>query len=137
MGVPAVLAGFAVYKGVSGYLAAGKEADATEALGRYQAGVLRQNALLAEQQALDSLQRGDLEARRQAAEGRQVIGTTRAGYAAQGVALESGSVADVLQQDAMLSAVDEATIRIWSRACAGAARLAAATTAKARMLHFI
>lgn len=93
---------------VSGQLT---NANAIQAQGRYQSSILNQNATLTDQQAADAIVRGDLQAGQAGAATRQAIGQGRAGFAAQGIDVGTGSPLDVTNNAETLSALDIATIK--------------------------
>lgn len=69
------------------------------------------NASQAEQQALDSLARGEEAVSQTASGARQLAGAQRASQAAQGIDITTGSAADVISNDQSLSSLDEIQIR--------------------------
>lgn len=93
------------------YLNQRKQASAAEAQGAYEGAALRQNASLADAQAADAISRGQVEESRYRLGTRQQIGSTRAGLAAQGVDLGSGSALDVQASEASIGELDALTIR--------------------------
>jgi hypothetical protein len=99
------------YQGVSGYETAQRRASASSAAGQYQKTISNENARLAMGNAKDATQRGQLEEQRSRLETRQQIGSTRAGLAAQGVDVGSGSSADVQASEAGIGELDALTIR--------------------------
>jgi hypothetical protein len=91
-----------------GQVQAGK---AAEGQANYQAAVGRNNAIIAERQARDSEERGaadELAQRRQTA---AILGKQRAGMAANGVDLSSGSPLDILGDTAAFGELDALTVR--------------------------
>lgn len=93
------------------FLGQRKQANATEAQGAYEAAADRQNAGLADQQAADAIARGSIEENRQRLVTRHEIGSTRAGLAASGVDIGSGSALDVQGSEAAIGELDALTIR--------------------------
>ncbi len=88
-----------------------RQAGAVDAQGKYEAMIDRQNAGLADQQAADAIQRGQIEEGRQRLGTKQEIGATRASIAGQGVDVGSGSALDVQGSEAGLGEMDALTIR--------------------------
>lgn len=103
--------GVSGFQTVSNFSALQRQASAASAQGQYVKRVDEQNAKMAEAQAQDALDRGELTAQRRGLETRQQIGSTRAAQAAQGVDVSSGSAADVQASEAGIGAMDEVTIR--------------------------
>jgi hypothetical protein len=99
------------YQGVSGFQGAQRQASAASAQGQYQKTIANENSRLATVNAQDATQRGQLEEQRARLGTRQQIGSTRAGLAAQGVDIGSGSAADVQASEAGLGELDALTIR--------------------------
>ena len=75
-----------------------------------QAGIIDYNAAVADQQAADALTRGQEQEQQVRSATRQVIGSQRAGYAAQGVDVGSGSAADTQADAAFLGELDALTV---------------------------
>jgi hypothetical protein len=88
-----------------------RQAAAAKAQGEYESNIDNQNASLADAQAQDALQRGQVDESRQRMATRQNIGSSRAALAAQGVDISSGSAADVQASEAGLGELDALTIR--------------------------
>jgi hypothetical protein len=106
----ASLAMTALGGGVSAYGQV-QQGKAAEGQANYQAAVGRNNAIIAERQARDSEERGaadELAQRRQTA---AVLGKQRAGMAANGVDLSSGSPLDILGDTAAFGELDALTVR--------------------------
>lgn len=99
------------YQTVSGFQSAQRQASAASAQGQYQKTIFDQNAKMADLQATDALQRGQLAEQRSRLETRQQIGSTRADLAAQGIDVGSGSAADVQASQAGVGELDALTIR--------------------------
>jgi hypothetical protein len=78
---------------------------------KYQAGVERNNAMIAGWQAEDATQRGQIEEQRQRLATARLRGAQRAGMAANGVDIDSGSPLDILMDTAQLGELDALTIR--------------------------
>lgn len=98
------------------------QAQAELAQGDYQRTMFRLNARMAEFQATEAISRGDREAakaiRRGYREsaiarrvGRQTAGSQKAALAAQGIDVGSGSAADILQETAIFSELDQIEIQ--------------------------
>lgn len=92
-------------------IGAGNQADALRAQGDYQRTVSDANAAMAEENATDAVRRGEQDAHLLRREGDRVVGAQRAGYAAQGVDVNSGSASQVQAETKMLSAMDQLTAR--------------------------
>jgi hypothetical protein len=106
----ASLAASAAAAGASAYGAV-QQGKAAEGQANYQAAVGRNNAIIAERQARDAEERGaseELAQRRQTAAG---LGKQRAGMAANGVDLSSGSPLDILGDTAAFGELDALTVR--------------------------
>lgn len=69
------------------------------------------NTTLAEIQASDAVQRGDLQAQEKAIQDKRMLGAQRASMGAQGVAVGSGSAADIQKGTLNMSELDQLTIR--------------------------
>jgi hypothetical protein len=78
---------------------------------KYQSAVERNNAQIAGWQAEDATQRGKIEEQRQRLQTARLHGAQRAGMAANGVEIDSGSPLDVLMDTAQLGELDALTIR--------------------------
>lgn len=70
-----------------------------------------QNAAFAEEAANDAIARGGMDEDQQRLATRAAIGTQRAGFAANGVDVNSGSAADIQDDTAALGELDALTIR--------------------------
>lgn len=103
--------GISAFQTVSNFSQQQRQATASSAAGQYAKRVDEQNAKMADAQAQDALDRGELAAQRRGLETRQQIGSTRAAQAAQGVDVSSGSAADVQASEAGIGAMDEVMIR--------------------------
>ena len=88
-----------------------RAARGTERAGELEGALYDQNAEFAERQADDAIARGHETEGRYRAGVRQVIGTQRAGYAAQGVDVGDGSAAEVQADTAYIGELDALTIR--------------------------
>lgn len=69
------------------------------------------NRQAAERQADDAIKRGKRDVAAMKRKTRNIIGSQRAAFAAQGIDVESGSAAEIQADTAALSAADELTIR--------------------------
>ncbi len=76
-----------------------------------QAGLLDYNAQIADAQAADAVTRGQEEENRYRQGVRTLVGSQRAGFAAQGVDIGTGSALDVQGDTAFLGELDALTIR--------------------------
>lgn len=88
-----------------------REAKAAEQMGDYEAQLYGMNAEFAELQAEDAIARGRESEFRSRAGTRQLVGAQRVALAAQGISLDTGSPADVIENDMMLGELDALTIR--------------------------
>ena len=73
-----------------------EQARAAVAQGNFEGAQFDRNAQLAGLQASDAVLRGDAAAKRLAQIARGEVGSTRAGFAGQGVVVDQGSAADVV-----------------------------------------
>jgi hypothetical protein len=99
---------------VSGVVAAGgavMQGQAQAKQAKYQSAVERNNATIAGWQATDAQQRGQIEEQRQRLATARLKGAQRAGMAANGIEIDSGSPLDVLMDTAQLGELDALTIR--------------------------
>ncbi len=69
------------------------------------------NTRLAALQANDAIRRGNVSAQQAMAQTKGVVGRARAGLAASGVQLDSGSAAQIQEQDSTIGALDAQIIR--------------------------
>jgi hypothetical protein len=88
-----------------------RNATAAQQQGDYQAGIFGQDASLADQQATDAIARGHESELKSRGSTRLLTGTQRADLAAQGISLDSGSAADIIDQDRALGELDALQIR--------------------------
>lgn len=91
--------------------AAKKAGEAQRRVAESQAELLDYNASVADLQAQDAIDRGRLDENRYRSQIRGLIGSQRAGYAAQGVSVAEGSPADVQADTAFLGELDALTLR--------------------------
>ena len=77
----------------------------------YQAQVARNNAAIAQQNAGLQVQSGEVQASNQAMATRGAVGTTKAGQAASGVDVNSGSFVGVRSSESEFGALDALTLR--------------------------
>lgn len=97
-----------------------KAAKAAEEQGDFEAMLFGRNAEAAERQAADAIARGEEGVSDSQKAAGLLTGSQRAGFATQGVQLDSGSAADVVANDAMLAEIDQSRIRLnAARAAAG------------------
>jgi hypothetical protein len=87
------------------------QSQALESQGKYQKQQYEVNAKLAEMQAEDSIKRGDKAAGRYKDAVKQVIGKQRAGYAGQGVDVNTGSASEVQAETVKIGTEDVMTIK--------------------------
>lgn len=86
-------------------------ADTQKKAGEYQAEVAGQNAELDEHRANQASTIGAIEEERHRAKVRQMAGTQRANLAAQGIDLQSGTAADIVDETYTFGEVDALTVR--------------------------
>jgi hypothetical protein len=96
------------YVSIQGQQQAG---HAAKAQADYQAGVARNNAILAQRAATDARQRGDVAADQSAQRTQALIGKQRAILAQNGVDVNSGSALDITTDTAGAGKLDELTLR--------------------------
>ncbi|WDY60395.1 virion core protein, T7 gp14 family [Pseudomonas sp. PSKL.D1] len=112
-------------------------AQQSQAQGEASAQASLQNAAFADASAADALKRGEFESDQQRLATRAAIGTQRAGFAGNGIDVNSGSAADIQDDTAALGELDALTIKnnaareAWGyRTQAQQSRLAAANATK-------
>ena len=93
------------------YRAQRSAANAAESEAAHRARIAGINADLADAQAADASVRGEQEAARFRGQVRSLVGSQRAGLAAQGIEVNDGSAAAVQDEAVRLGAEDEATLR--------------------------
>lgn len=86
-------------------------AQQSQAQGAASAEASLQNAQFANQAADDAVARGEFESDQQRLQTRAAIGSQRAGFAANGVDVNSGSAAEIQDDTAALGELDALTIR--------------------------
>lgn len=79
--------------------------------GQVQAGLMRNNATMAEYAAQDAMRRGDEEAAKVRRQGDQIKGAQRAKMAAAGLDLEAGTAGELQDQVDFFSQMDQNTAR--------------------------
>lgn len=87
------------------------QSQAMSSQGAYQKQTEDTNARLSMMNADDALKRGEVAAGNVERQGRQVVGSERAGLAAQGIDVNSGSAAQVQASSAAVTALDAQTTR--------------------------
>ena len=92
-------------------LSARQQAAGLEASAAYSERMAEVNSRLSNMQAEDAIKRGDTEANSVAKRATQIRGSQRAGFAAQGIALDSGSAQDIQTETAEMGALDALTVR--------------------------
>lgn len=90
---------------------AGMSAYGSYASGKSQERLANRQAEIADAQAQDAIDRGQLAEERRRQQTRQQIGSQRAGFAAQGVDVNLGTPADVYSDTAAIGELDAQTIR--------------------------
>lgn len=98
-------------KTVGNYADSRRAATATEAQGEFEALQLERNAGYADAQGQDALARGRQAEGAQRRGMRGLAGSQRAALAASGVNIDSGSAADVVENDQQIGELDALTIR--------------------------
>lgn len=96
---------------VNANAAAKQTAAANRARNEFEAQVANNNMIIAERQAKDAIQRGEVEAQQQALRARQIAAQREAAFAGSGLFLGTGTPLDVAESEAGLSALDNLTIR--------------------------
>lgn len=86
------------------------QAKAVEQQAAYQAAILRNNQLIAEQAAQDAERRGQLAAQQKRLETGQLIGTQQAVLASNGVVINQGSALSITSDTARFGELDALTI---------------------------
>ncbi|MET1025620.1 MAG: hypothetical protein ABWY00_00525 [Dongiaceae bacterium] len=104
------IAATAVAAGVSA-VGAVQQGQAQSQQAKYNAAVARNNQVIANQNADDALKRGEVDETEQRKKTQLMLGQQRAGFAAQGADLGSGSVLDILGDTAATGELDALTIR--------------------------
>lgn len=90
---------------------ASQESDALNRQADYSERMSRVNKRLSDMQAEDTLDRGNTQARNVEKQGKQILGSQRANFAAQGIALDSGSAQDIQTETSEMTALDALTVR--------------------------
>lgn len=108
MGVAAGIAAVGTLVSVAGAIQKGQ---AEQAQAKYQSAVARNNAILAERQAKDAIERGKIAERNQRIKTAQTIGEQRARLAANGVVVDQGSALALTSDTAQFGELDALTIR--------------------------
>lgn len=113
MCVPMAAAGLAltVASTAFGAYSAYQQGQAQSAQYKYQAAVARNNKIISDQNAQDSLARGKVEEDAHRLRVQQVKGSQRASFGASGVMVDSGSPLDILADTATMGELDSLTIR--------------------------
>ncbi len=88
-----------------------QQGNAQAQAARYQAQVDRNNAILADRQAADARERGEVELQEQRRKAQQILGKQRAAFASRGVELGVGSPLDIIGDTATFGELDAVTIR--------------------------
>lgn len=92
-------------------LSARQQAAGLEASAAYSERMAGVNERLSNMQAEDAEKRGEVEAGNVLKRANQIKGSQRAGFAAQGIAVDSGSAQDVQTETAEMGALDALTVR--------------------------
>lgn len=77
----------------------------------YQAGVALADATVKRQDAIYAMQSGEVQAQQAGMRGREVVGNTKAGFAAGNISLASGSPSRVISSDTAITQTNEGIIR--------------------------
>lgn len=88
-----------------------QQANASKKQNEYQAAVASNNAQVAEWQANDAIQRGNVAATNERRKGQQQMGTQRAAMAAAGLDVSTGSALSILEDTDYFNQTDQQTIR--------------------------
>lgn len=88
-----------------------QQAKAQASQMRYQAGVDRNNKIIADRQAADAIKRGEAQEEEHRRKVQAIKADQRVGFASRGVDLGSDVVVDTLSDTAMLGELDALTIR--------------------------
>lgn len=88
-----------------------QQAAASAAQAEYQAAILRNNQIRAEQLAQDAIERGRVEEAEQRRTTRRLISAQEAGFAGKGVQVNVGTPLEVREETARLGELDALTIR--------------------------
>lgn len=107
-----IAAGGLLVQAVSSSASAYGQSEAQKLQGAYQQKIASNNAELATLQSDDAIRRGEQSATNINTKARVIVGAQRAGFASQGVDVNSGSAADVQADTAAMSAADARTVRI-------------------------
>ena len=96
---------------VGGAVSSIQQSQAIKAQGNYQKNQLQFNAQVADLQAEDAINRGNKDAATVKKQSKQIIGTQRAGLAAQGIEVNADTASLIQQDTAGLAAEDVQTIK--------------------------
>lgn len=107
----ALTTGLLVASGLAQGYGAIKNAQAQREQADFQAGQDQFNATVAGLQAEDAIARGEQEAKNAAYQAGQIKGAQKAGFAGSGVAVDSGSAADIIAETDKMSMMDILTIK--------------------------
>lgn len=88
-----------------------QQGKAQQAAFEYQAGIARNNEIIAQRAAEDARKRGELEANLQRERGRLLRGQQRAALAGAGVLVDTGSAGRLIEDTAAFSELDALTIQ--------------------------
>jgi hypothetical protein len=106
-----LMAASAAVQGLSSLGSAFAQSGAYQLQGDYQKQQSEINAQLAEYEADDAIKRGDKSAKALRTQIKGLVGAQRASFAAQGIALDSGSALDVQADTSKLGALDVLTLK--------------------------
>lgn len=106
-----LLVGSTLASGVAKAGGAMAQASALRSQGTVQAGLFDTNSKLAALQADDAERRGNTQAMESMRKTDEIVGAQKSGYAAQGVAVNSGSAADTIGDTKAMGALDMITIK--------------------------
>lgn len=85
--------------------------NAAKSSADYQASVARTNATMAQMAADDAIRRGDINASKVRKQTKRAIGAQRAAFAAQGIEVDTGSAADVVDDTRSIGATEMITVK--------------------------
>jgi hypothetical protein len=105
-----ITSGEAASIGLNG-AAAAITADGTRIVGRYNEGLLKDSARLADQAAEDVLKKAEFQVDDIKRKTKQLVGQQRAAFAANGIDINDGSAAEVQEDTFYWGKVDEQTVR--------------------------
>lgn len=106
-----LMVGALVGQAASSLLTAGAQSTSLRMQGQYQEQIYKLNSRLAELNAQDALDRGDLKIQQYGSAVKKLVGSQRASFAAQGIDVNSGSAKEVQNNTQYQARLSELTIR--------------------------